>query len=292
MPVTTPFSRSSRLTATAALALGLALCTSCGSGSSSPSGATAPAPSPAGDSTYPSSIVAIGHSGLTGYDSDPQQPAVDIQSNSWATGTNADVDSIYLRVLAENPAIEDHVENFAIDGSTVDSLFDQEAQAAAVTPTPGLVIVQSIDNDIKCDGTDPQNYGPYRTKLTAVLDALTTDLPDADIFFVSQWGSVKEYDRTVMKIDPDHVTGTGPCDPIDLETRKLDPKHEVYLQHLVDHYWSIVTDVCRQYPTCRTDHGVMQQMKLDRSDLAQDMNHLSVAGHHKMAALAWRALYG
>jgi hypothetical protein len=40
-----------------------------------------------GDSTYPSSIVAIGHSGLTGYDSDPDRPGLDVGENSWATGT-------------------------------------------------------------------------------------------------------------------------------------------------------------------------------------------------------------
>ena len=161
-----------------------------------------------------------------------------------------------------------------------------------MTPTPELVIIQSIDNDIKCDGTDPQNYAPFRQKLTAVMDSLTQDLPDADVFFISQWASVKDYDRTVMKIDPDHITGGGPCDPIDLGTRRLEPKHEQYLQRLVAHYWRIVTGVCARYPTCRTDKGVMGTMRLVPADLASDMNHLSVAGHHKMAAMVWRALYG
>jgi hypothetical protein len=277
---------SARLVGFTLIAAALALCTACSSGSTS-SEAAAPA-----DSTYPSSIVAIGHSGLTGYDSDPDQPATDVRDNSWATGANPDVDSIYQRIVALNPAAKDHASNFAIDGSGVDSLVDQEKQAAAVTPIPELVIIQSIDNDIQCDGSDPQNYGPYRRKLTGVMDSLTQDLPNADVFFVSQWADVKEYDRVARSIDPSHITGTGPCDPIDLETRKLDPKHEAYLQHLVDHYWAIVTAVCAQYPNCRTDKGVMQTMRLDKADLAEDMNHLSVAGHHKMAALAWKALYG
>jgi hypothetical protein len=236
--------------------------------------------------------VAIGHSGLTGYDSDPDAPGTDATANSWATGTNPDVDSVYDRILAKNPAVKDHAANFAIDGSDVVSLLDQEKQAAAVTPTPELVIIQSIDNDIKCDGSDPQNYGPYRRKLTAVMDSLTQDLPNADVFFVSQWGSVKEYDRVARSIDPSHITGTGPCDPIDLTTRRFDPTHEAYLQHLVDHYWGIVTGVCAKYPACRTDQDAMQKMKLVKADLASDLNHLSVAGHAKMAALAWQALYG
>ncbi len=35
----------------------------------------------------------IGHSGATGYDSDPTRPGVDVTANSWATGTNPSVDS-------------------------------------------------------------------------------------------------------------------------------------------------------------------------------------------------------
>ena len=121
------------------------------------------------------------------------------------------------------------------------------------------MIIQSIDNDIRCDGTDPQNFAPYRQKLTAVMDSLTKDLPDADVFFVSQWGTVKEYDATVAKIDPGHITGSGPCDPIDLEAGRLLPRRELYLQRLVDRYWGIVTSVCAQYrpaaptaPRCRS----------------------------------------
>ena len=36
----------------------------------------------------------------------------------------------------------------------------------------------------------------------------------------------------------------------------------------------------------------MQRMRLDEQDLTQDMNHLTVQGHHKMAAIAFHTLYG
>ena len=87
---------------------------------------------------------------------------------------------------------------------------------------------------------------------------------------MSTWASVKEYDRVAIAIDPDHVTGQSPCDPIDLETRKLAPKHEKYLQEVDDHYWDIVSDVCAKYPTCSTDQGLMQTMKLDKGDVSAD----------------------
>lgn len=286
MAWTNPTSRAAG--AVLAVAVGAA-CAGCGSDDSSSAG---PTTTPAADSTYPSSVVVIGHSGTTGFGSDPDNPMADILENSWATGTNPEVDSIYQRVVADNPAAQGHVANFGVDGSDVTSLPDQATQAADVTPAPELVLIQSVDNDIQCDGTDPQNFAPYRHQLTAVMDQLTSDLPDAEIFFVSQWASVKEYDRLVMKIDRGHIAGTGPCDTYNLESKRLDPKRERYLQRLVDRYWGIVTSVCGRYEHCRTDDGLMQTMKLDRGDLATDMNHLSVAGHHKMAALVWQALYG
>jgi lysophospholipase L1-like esterase len=266
-----------------------AVCVSCSSDDSSSADAGT---TPAADSAYPSSVVVLGHSGTTGFGSDPDNPMADIRENSWATGTNPEVDSVYQRIVAKNPAAKGHVANFGIDGSDVTSLPSQASKAAQVTPAPDLVLIQSIDNDIKCDGTDPQNFQPFRQRLTDVMDQLTGDLPDAEIFFVSQWATVKEYDRTIMKIDKGHIAGTGPCDAYNLETDRLDPQRERYLQRLVDRYWAIVTSVCEQYENCRTDDGLMQTMQLDKSDLVSDLNHLTVAGHHKMAALEWKALYG
>ena len=57
---------------------------------------------------YPDSITVLGHSGSTGENSDPDQPGVEVRENSWATGTNPEVDSLYLRILEHNPAIEGH----------------------------------------------------------------------------------------------------------------------------------------------------------------------------------------
>jgi hypothetical protein len=199
---------------------------------------------------------------------------------------------VYQRIVAVNPAARGQAYNFAVSGSGVDSLADQEKQAAAVTPAPDLVIIQSIDNDIHCDGTDPQNYGPYRRKLTAVMDSLTRDLPDATIFFVDQPADVRHYDQVVIDTNPSHITGTGPCDTIDAVTGELDPKREAYLQRVVDHYFAIITAVCARYPNCRTDEGLMQTMPLEKGDLTEELDHLSVTGHHKMAAMVFDYLYG
>ncbi|HYN32629.1 MAG TPA: hypothetical protein VES40_08395, partial [Ilumatobacteraceae bacterium] len=67
---------------------------------------------------WPNSMVVLGHSGATGWNSDPANPGTDAIQNSWATGDNPQVDSIYARALAQNPALEGNNFNLAVDGST------------------------------------------------------------------------------------------------------------------------------------------------------------------------------
>lgn len=238
---------------------------------------------------WPSALAALGHSGLTGYDS--EHPQADAKGNSWATGDNPAVNSVYLRVLAENPAIKDHVSNLAVDGSDVVDLLRQAHDLASLIPKPELIIIQSIDNDMQCDGTDAEHLPIYRAGLVEVMDALMTSVPDATVFFVSPWSSAEIYDAAVSQIDPSHVAGTGPCDTVDPDTLEVVPEKEAQLQALVEAYFGTIIDVCSAYKNCLTDDGAMQSLALDPQDLTPDLNHLMATGHAKMAAIAWDVLY-
>jgi hypothetical protein len=143
------------------------------------------AASPAARAKYPSSIAVLGHSGATGFDSDPSRRGQDAPQNSWATGTNPAVNSIYRRILARNPAIKSHSYDFAVSGSDVNDLLPQAREAVSLPSKPGLILIQTVDNDMKCDGTDPQNYKPYATKLAAVLAFIARRDPGARVFIVS-----------------------------------------------------------------------------------------------------------
>ncbi len=96
--------------ARAASILALAACSSSGSTapSASPGVTTSTTTAPVSTPGYPDSIVVLGHSGATGANSDPKNLSRDARENSWATGTNPTVNSIYLRVLAKNPAAVSH----------------------------------------------------------------------------------------------------------------------------------------------------------------------------------------
>lgn len=269
------------------------LLTACTAGTTAtpttPGPASSASPSVTAVAGWPSAIAAVGHSGLTGYDS--EQPQIDAKGNSWATGDNPAVDSVYLRILAKNPAIEGHATNLAVDGTGVVDLLRQAEELASITPKPELIVVQSIDNDMQCDGSDAEHLPVYRAGLVEVMDALAEGVPDATVFFVSQWASAEIYDAAVSKIDPSHVAGTGPCDTVDPASLEVVPEKEAGMQALVDEYFATIVDVCSAYENCRTDEGAMQTLRLDPADLTPDLDHLTAAGHAKMAAIAWGELY-
>ncbi len=255
-----------------------------------------PEPATSADSTGPvtrtpelDAIGVIGHSGATGANS--KGDGKDARDNSWATGTNPAVNSVYLRLLADHPALEGHNWNDAESGSDVDSLMFQAETLLAHDPVPDIVLVNSIDNDIECDGNDEANYGAFRTGIDEVLTYLEEGAPGIKVFFVGQPTDVVEYDDVVSQLPGgiDHLTDDGPCGAF-TPAGKRDPKAERYLQRLVDAYADLIDEVCVEHEDCATDAGAMQEMPLSAEDLSDDMNHFSVVGLAKEASVAWETL--
>ena len=64
----------------------------------------------------------------------------------------------HLHLLALNPAARGQNLNMGVAGTGVNELVGQADQALAANPPPELFLIQGVDNDIRCDGTDPDNY--------------------------------------------------------------------------------------------------------------------------------------
>ena len=237
------------------------------------------------------SIAVMGHSGATGTLTDPDDPTRDATENSWATGENPRVRSIYLRLAETHPAMRGHNYNVAVNGSTADALESQLSRLLEVAdPLPDVVIVQTIDNDIRCDGTDADNVAALGAVLRRTFELVREKIPGVSLFLVSQWATVQTY-ATWAESQPAVVaenSGTGPCDFF-TPGGELRPAGVRSLQGIVDGYWAAVEDVCAALPDCWTDGAAMQEMTVTTRDLARDFNHLSVEGHAKMARLAWQA---
>jgi hypothetical protein len=248
----------------------------------------ASAPHVASTPGYPNSIVVIGHSGATGEDSDPAQPHIEIRANSWATGTNPAVHSIYQRILAKNPAIHGH--NFNLDqaGATVEMLLDQARNAIQLKPKPQLVLIQTIDADMACPA-HTADYASYRSKLLSVLHVLTHGLPQAKIFIASQLGMPTTEWRTYTLAQRRQAGGTGPCDYLNPEG-KVVPSKLARLVHIIRGYETQVKQACAQVPRCSFDGPIYARQIHRRKYVSEDLNHLSVAGHAWAARVAWTAM--
>ncbi len=80
-------------------------------------------------------------------------------------------------------------------------------------PVPDVVLLQTIDNDLKCDGTDRQNQRPFARDLGDVIRTVMEASETVQLFIVSQWATVDEYTAAIDEF-PNAVTlnsGTGPC---------------------------------------------------------------------------------
>jgi hypothetical protein len=58
----------------------------------------------------------------------------------------------------------------------------------SVVPEPELVIIQTIDGDIRCDGSDTDHVVEFGESVADVLDVIVTASPDSHILMVGQLG--------------------------------------------------------------------------------------------------------
>ncbi|HST15187.1 MAG TPA: hypothetical protein VLJ44_10090 [Gaiellaceae bacterium] len=203
------------------------------------------------------------------------------------------MNSVYRRILARQPAIKGHTYDLAVSGSDVNDLLPQAREAVSLPKKPGLVLIQTVDNDMKCDGTDPQNYKPYATKLAALLAFIAKRDPGARVFIVSVWATSQNYAEAVQHLSAagrSDKEGTGLCDVLDL-SGKPRPAGIAGSERIILAYQREVAVTCARFSTCRYDGGSVHRMVIQSSDLTSDGNHLSVRGQRKMAAVVFATLY-
>ena len=237
---------------------------------------------------YPDSVLVLGHSGATGESSDPAQPGIEVRENSWATGTNPAVNSLYLRLLSAHPQIKGHNVNLARGGATVDQLVGQAQEAIALKPTHPLVVIQIMDNDIACPASS-SDYATFESTFVSALRTLDQGLSSSRLFVVSQFGSPTNYDKVLTPAQRVSAGGTGPCAFLDPRGR-LVPKELARLDGIIHQYEARLKAGCLKFTRCRYDEGAFGDV-VDRPEyVASDLNHFSIKGHAKAAAVAWAAM--
>lgn len=273
--------RTMRSRAPIAIVLAAALVTVACSG-------TGPSSKPTPGLTRPVGVIAVGHSGLTGEGTAGTfEPALE---NSYATGTNPEVNSVYLRLIKLRPETEGHVANTAVGGAVASSLPDQAEQALGVVPVPALVIISTIDNDIRCDGTDAEHIPELGQDVRATLDIITTSSPHAHVLIVGQLGRPDpSFIRKLVGHDPSvkaALTGVGMCDFFN-PRGALVRAHFETLTEIIDAYEAEEARVCAEYRQCQTDGGVRAAYKDKLANFAPDWAHGNIVGQATAAANIW-----
>ena len=245
--------------------------------------------------TYPSAIAVIGAGDAAGYASDPKRPFQEARANSWATGSNAAVRSIYTRLLAVNPTSQGRAFNFSSLGATVRDLPAQVRKATNLRTTPELVLLQFMRNDAPCDGKDDTRYADYQARVTEALQRLATSLPNARILALSEWGTLDSYIKAVSSYGLGarltHA-GKGICSLFAPKTGKVVAGNVAYVRRTSNGYNAAFAAACKAVTTCRYDGGAARRIVLKPADLAHRYESLSIQGLAKLAAVEWKVLYG
>jgi len=285
----------------AVLAVWVAVLTaaSCGSSSglASAAASTAPASPPSGttSASHPlRGIIALGHSALTGENSDPQSVGTPAPQNSWATGTNPAVDSIYQRLAAVAPTTRGHAVNEAAGGAPAATLVGQATQALRVVPNPRLVIIEIIGTDIRCDGSDSSNYPIFGQQVKAALDLIARQAPHATILLVSWPGRPLQASKAIIGTAAVPIaqanSASEMCSPFDPNLR-LDMKHIRTWTGIIEGYESEQAKVCATVPGCHTDNGRATHFHVRTSYYNYtkdwDYQHYNVAGLAALAKFMW-----
>ncbi|MDX3689460.1 SGNH/GDSL hydrolase family protein [Streptomyces europaeiscabiei] len=282
--------------ALAALLLAVTGCDATGGDSPGPEGTGArakpspsPTPTPAWDST-PESLAAVGDSITRGFDA--CQVLSDCPEVSWATGSDASVDSLAVRLLGAAGAAQ-RSWNYAVTGARMADLPSQVARA--VPRKPELVTVMIGANDAcRATAADMTPLADFRADFEDAMATLRDSLPKTQVFVASVpdlkrlWsqGRTNPVGKQVWKLG---ICPSMLADP-DLLTTAAGQRRDA-VQDRVEAYNDILREVCAEDRYCRYDGDAVFDYRFGQTQLSQwDWFHPSVDGQARLAEIAYRII--
>ncbi|MER5543054.1 SGNH/GDSL hydrolase family protein [Streptomyces sp. NPDC002589] len=283
--------RAALAVVTAAAVLGVAGCDAGGGNSPAPKGAKdrASRPAPLWNRS-PASIAAVGDSITRGFDA--CTVLSDCPEVSWATGSDAKVDSLAVRLLGVAGAAE-RSWNYAETGARVADLPEQMSQAAARDPE--LVTVMVGANDAcRSSARAMTSVSEFRADFEEALRTLRTARPKAQVYVASVpnlkrlWseGRTNPLGKQVWKLG---ICPSMLSDADDLTGAAVLRRDQV--QQRVVEYNKVLKAVCAKDRRCRFDGGAVYDYRFGADQLSHwDWFHPSKDGQARLAAIAYRTI--
>jgi lysophospholipase L1-like esterase len=251
-------------------------------------------PGPAAAASYPNSVAVLGDSISRAFN-DGSFPYIDAVNYSWATGTDATVNSVYLRFKAVNPLINGRNYNDAKTGAKMSDLLGQAATANG--QRPDFVLIMMGANDVCTTSpstmTDPAVLG---SQLTSALASLTAANAAVRIQVMSipnvyhLWELFKNNSSARSAWSLFKICQSLLANPTSTAQADVDRRNAVYQRTLADN--AQLQAVCGQFAQCRFDGGTAFNYVFQTKDLnTRDYFHPSREGQRVIAACAWN-VYG
>jgi len=251
--------------------------------------ATTTAPTHA--AAIPNSMAALGDSITQAYNS--RSFLASSPTYSWSTGSTSTVNSLYVRFLAQNPAISGKNYNYSVVGAKMSGL---STQASKVTATTEYVTILIGANDV-CTSSESTmtTVDTFRSQLTTAMNTLKARAPNARVYVVSipniynLWYVLKGNSSARLRWALYSICQSMLKNPTSTTKTDTDRRLRVAARNVA--FNTVLAEVCTAYgPNCSYDNNAVYNTSFLASDVSTlDYFHPSVAGQSKLAAAAWAA---
>jgi lysophospholipase L1-like esterase len=271
----------------AAVVLGAAGCDS--GGGTAPHSAATTRSAPVWDRS-PDSIAAVGDSITRGFDA--CNVLSDCPTVSWATGSDASVDSLAVRLLGKADAAA-HSWNYAVTGAR---MADVPAQMAkAVRRKPELVTVMAGANDACRDSTKQMTpVADFRAEFKDALATLRRKLPKSQVYVASVPDLKRLWAQGRTSALGKQIWKLGICPSMLGDADALDSKATLRrdtVQKRVTAYNKVLKEVCAEDTRCRFDGNAVHDYRFGPAQLSHwDWFHPSRDGQARLAEIAYRTI--
>ncbi|MDO8614607.1 MAG: GDSL-type esterase/lipase family protein [Dehalococcoidia bacterium] len=237
---------------------------------------------------YPNSIAATGDSITQAVNS---VAIGNNPENSWATGTNATVNSVYSRILAQNPGISANRFNDSVSGARMVHLNGQALNAVAQGAQ--LVTILMGANDVCTSGEATMTpVATFRSQFAQAMATLSAGLPDARIALATVpdiynlWAILKDNVSARFMWSTFSICQSMLANPQSTAQADIDRRNNVR-QRNID-FNTQLAEVCAQYVHCRFDNNAAFNLAFTPADVSTiDYFHPSLTGQTLAAGVAW-----
>ncbi|MFF8943355.1 SGNH/GDSL hydrolase family protein [Streptomyces sp. NPDC014864] len=238
----------------------------------------------------PDSMAAVGDSITRGFDA--CAVLSDCPESSWATGSDAAVDSLAVRLLGVTGAAR-RSWNFAVTGARMSDLPRQVTEA--VRHRPELLTVMAGANDACRVSTAAMTpVADFRASFQEAMDRLRAALPRTQVYVASVPNLKRLWSEGRTNPLGKQVWRLGICPSMLGDADALDAaavRRRDRVQARVEAYNEVLRDVCAKDRRCRFDGNAVFDFRFGTEQLSQwDWFHPSRNGQARLAEIAYRTV--